>query len=141
MNNKDNYIKIGSTSFWLDSNGILNCKFSNKNPNYKLDKFISRLYINAIEKLCNGKPVPFLIDLRGTRGTFTEEAVKILAKSTLLKVLRLSESFVYDSIGMKLLIMSYKRMFDHYTPYQLFNEYQSAQAYCLVVKNDFYGSN
>lgn len=141
MNNKVTNIKIGTTTFWLDSNGILNCKFGNKNPDFKLDQYISKLYIRAIEKLCKGKPVPFLIDLRGARGTFSQEAVKVFAKSALLKMLKISEAFVYDSMRMKLLILSYKRIFDHFTPYKLFNDYQLAQDYCRVTKVDFYGSN
>lgn len=141
MNNKENYIKIGTTTFWLDSNGILNCEFRNTNPDFKLDQFISKLYIRAIEKLCKGKPVPFLIDLRGARGTFSHEAVKVFAKSALLRMLKISEAFVYDSMRMKLLILSYKRIYDHFTPYQLFNEHQLAYDYCKVTRNDFYGSN
>ncbi len=141
MHNKENYIKIGDTTFWLDLNGVLNCKFGNKNPNYRLDKFISRLYIRAIEKLCKGKPTAFLIDLRGARGTFTQEAMKIFAKSVLLKMLKISEAFIYDSVRMKILILSYKRIFDDFIPYQLFNDYQLGQDYCRLTKNDFYGSN
>ncbi|MEM5565094.1 hypothetical protein WNY78_08255 [Psychroserpens sp. AS72] len=141
MNNIEDYIKIGTTTFWLDSNGILNCRFGNKNPNYKLDMFLSHLYIKAIAKLCNGKPKPFLIDLRGARGTFSKEAVKLFAQSAILKVLRISEAYIYDSITMKLLIMSYKRIYDQITPYQIFKEYQVALNYSKITKNEFYGSN
>lgn len=141
MDNLKNFIKIGTTTFWIDSYGILNCRFGNKNPNYKLDQFISRLYVKAIEQLCQGKPVAFLIDLREAQGTFSKEAVKVFAESALLKVLRISEAFVYDSIRMKLLIMSYKRIYNHFTPYQTFNDIQLAQDFCIAKQNEFYGSN
>ncbi|MBR9845555.1 MAG: hypothetical protein GYB35_05315 [Algicola sp.] len=138
---KEDYIEVGPTSFWLDPDGILNCRFGNENPNYQLDTFISKLYIKAIDKLCKGKPVPILIDLRGAKGTFSKEAVQEFAQSALIKAVRISEAFVYDSFKMKLLILSYKRIYNQFTPYEIFIDIQLAQGYCLLKKNEFYGSN
>ncbi|WCO03411.1 DUF7793 family protein [Psychroserpens ponticola] len=141
MNNSENSIIIGSTKFWVGAKGILYCKFSNDNPNYKLDIERAKLYVQAIVRLCNGKSMPFLIDLRGTRGTFSPEAITVLAESSYLKVLRISEAFVYNSIGMKLLIISYKRIYNQVTPYFMFSDVAIAKQYCIETKNMFYGSN
>ncbi|WP_431133969.1 hypothetical protein [Psychroserpens mesophilus] len=137
----ENFIKKGTTTFWLDSCGIRNYRLDNKTPNYKLKQSISKQYVNAIKKLYQEKPMPFLIDLRGTRGAFPKKAVKVFAQSALLKGMRIPEAFVYDSIKIKLLIKSYKRIYNHFTPYQIFIDIQLAIDYCIVTRNEFYGSN
>ncbi|GGG43927.1 DUF7793 family protein [Bizionia arctica] len=141
MNNEDNIITIGSTKLWTDAKDILYCKFSSNDPNSQLDSIRANKYINAIALLCNGKAMPFSIDLRGSRGTFLPNAAILIANSPTLKKLRISEAFITDSIGIKLLIASYKRIYDPTTPYRILNNTELAQHYCKETKNKFYGSN
>ncbi|WP_072403694.1 DUF7793 family protein [Flaviramulus basaltis] len=136
-----NVIKIGNAKFWTDYNDILYCKFNNDNPSYKLDSDKVKLYIRAITKICNGKAMPFLIDARDSRGTFSSSAANLFAKTPALAELKISEAFIHNSIGIKLLIGSYKRIYDPITPFGVFNDMVTALEYCIDTKNDFYGSN
>lgn len=137
----DSIIEIENTKFWTDNSGILYCKLKNENPKYKLTAHGVKLYIDAIIKLSNGKAMPFLIDLRGVRGTFSSSAANLLAKDPSLRKLRISEAFIHDSIAIKILISSYKRIYDSNTPFNTFNNMESAKEYCVETKNEFYGSN
>jgi len=140
-NSIENVIKVGTTKFWINSKAILCCKFCNENPNYRLDTIRAKRYIKVITKLCNGKAMPFLIDVRGVSGTFTPNAANLIAQSPLLKALIISEAFVFDSIGIKLLTASYKRIYDPIIPYRMFNDIELAEHYCIETKNKFNGSN
>ena len=53
----------------------------------------------------------------------------------------LSEAFVFNSMEIKLVIASYKRIYEPITPFGLFNNLESAREYCVETKNNFYGSN
>ncbi|ULC58054.1 hypothetical protein MBM09_08985 [Flaviramulus sp. BrNp1-15] len=137
----ENIIKIGHGKFWIDSNSILCAQFNNDNPNYRLDSNKVKQYIEVITKLCNGTAMPFLIDIRDSKGTFSPSAAHLFANSPTLLKLRISEAFVLNTIGIKLLIASYKRLYNPNTPYSVFSDIESAKAYCIETKNKFYGSN
>lgn len=139
--NMEEAIIYENASFWTDSSGILYCKFSNKDSNSKLDFKSASLYIRAITKLCNGKAMPFLIDVRDTQGTFSISAAKLIAKNLELVKLRISEAFITNTIGITLLISTYKRLYNPRTPFGVFNEMDKAKEYSLETKNLFYGSN
>lgn len=126
--------------FWTDSSGILYCKFNNKDSKSTLDYKTAKRYIDAIINLCNGKAMPFLIDVRDAKGTFSIAAAKLIAKNIELVKLRISEAFVINSIGITLLITSYKRIFNPITPYAVFRELDTAKAYSIDAKDKFYGS-
>ncbi len=133
-------IQIGNSKFWTD-NDILYCQFRNKEANYKLETSKIKQYIDAIAKLCNGKAMPFLIDSRDIRVTYTRETANLLANSPILSKLRISEAFVFNSMEIKLVIASYKRIYEPITPFGVFNNLESAREYCVETKNNFYGSN
>lgn len=134
-------IGFSNAIFWTDDTDILYCEFSNNDPSLKLNIDNVESYINAIIKLCNGKPMPFLINLKGTRGTFSVTAAKFVAKSPELMKLRISESYLINSMGIKLLIGFYKRLYDPVTPFGIFNEMDLALDYCKETKGVYYGSN
>lgn len=127
--------------FWTDSSNILHCKFNNKDSKFKLDYKKARLYIRAITKLCNGRAMPFLIDVRDARGTYSIAAAKLMARSSELLKLRISEAFITNTIGIRVLITTYKRIYNPITPFGVFSELETAKAYSLETKNNFYGSN
>lgn len=133
----ENLIEIGYAKFWTDNN-ILYCQFNNDSPKLKLKPERVALYIDAITKLCKGKAMPFLIDLRNSRGTYCSSAANLFAKSPALIKLRMSEAFILNSIGIKLLITSYKRLYDPLTPFSVFANMAEAEAYCREIKNNFY---
>jgi len=137
----ENVIEIGHAKFWTDDEDILYCQFNNDDPNYQLNSEKVKLYIKAITELCNGKSMPFLIDVRHSRGTYSTSAATMVAKSPLLLGLRISEVYVFNSIGMKLLIASYKRLYDPITPFSFCIDIASAKKYCIETRNKFYGSN
>ncbi|MFV9549891.1 hypothetical protein [Algibacter sp. PT7-4] len=126
--------------FWTDNSGILYCKFNNKDSNTTLDYKTAKHYINAVVKLCNGKAMPFLIDVRDAKGTFSIAAAKLIAKNLELVKLRISEAFLINNIGVSLLITTYKRLYNPITPFGVFRELDIAKAYSMETKNQFYGS-
>lgn len=136
-----NIIKINHARFWTENNEILYCLLGSENPNYRLESENVKMYIKTITKLCNGKPMPFIIDVRNSRGTFTTSAAKLFAKTPSIIKLKISEAFIVNSIGTKLLIASYKRIYDSTTPFGIFKNIQSAREYCIKTKDAFYGSN
>lgn len=133
-------IKFPNAKFWTDDSGILYCKFCNKKPSHKLDYHTVKVYIDAVILLCKGKAMPFLIDLRGSKGTFSISAAKLIATNPELAKLRISESFVTDTIGIRLLITSYKRLYDPVTPFGVFNNKEDAKEFCSEYKAKIYGS-
>ncbi|MGB5420098.1 hypothetical protein, partial [Algibacter sp.] len=126
--------------FWTDGSGILYSKFNNMDSNSKLDYKKANQYIDAIIKLCDGEPMPFLIDVRDARGTFSIAAAKLIANNLELVKLRISEAFLINSIGVSLLITAYKRMYNPVTPFGVFRNMEEAKTYSLETKNQFYGS-
>lgn len=133
-------IEIGFSKFWTD-NGVLYCQFRNENANYKFELDTVKLFIKVIDKLCNGEPMPFLVDSRDFQGVFTREISNLLATSPILVKLRISEAFVLNSIGIKLVITSYKRIYEPITPFCVFSDMEAAKKYCIETKNKFYGSD
>ena len=134
-------IGFNNAIFWTDETEILYCEFSNTDPSLKLETDRVEAYIEAITSLCDGKAMPFLIDLKGTRGTFSISAAKLVAKNPDLMKLRISESYLINTIGVKLLIGFYKRLYDPITPFGVFNELIDAKEFCNLTKGEFYGSN
>jgi hypothetical protein len=133
-------VKLNNAIIWTDDSDILYCEFRSTKPNSRLESETAKLYIDAIISLCNGKAMPFLIDLREARGTFSVSAAKLIAKHRDLAKLRISESFVANSIGIKLLICTYKRLYDPITPFGIFNNIEDAKDHCYFYKNLSYGS-
>lgn len=136
-----NSIKVDHARFWTDNNDILYCQFDNVNPRSTLGSENMKLYIKTITKLCNGKSMPFIIDVRNSQGTFTTAAANLIANTPSIIKLRISEAFIFNSIGIKLLITSYKRIYNPITPFGMFKDIESAKEYCIKTKNAFYGSN
>lgn len=135
---KEGVIIYENAMFWTDGSGILYCKFNNMDSNSKLDYNKAKLYINAITKLCNGNAMPFLVDVRDTRGTLSIAAAKLIAKDLELVKLRISEAFLINNIGVTLLIIAYKRIYNPITPYGVFRGMEAAREYSLESKNEFY---
>ena len=134
-------IGFNNALFWTDETEILYCEFNNSDPSVKLETNNVESYIKAITTLCDGKAMPFLINLKGTRGTFSISAAKLVAKSPELIKLRISESYIINTIGIKLLLSFYKRLYDPITPFGLFNDISAAKEFCLDTKNKFYSKS
>ncbi|HLT53227.1 MAG TPA: hypothetical protein VKZ97_05035 [Flavobacteriaceae bacterium] len=128
-------VKVGHAKFWIDEQQVLNCQFNNSNLDNKLEASFAKLYIEAIETLCDNIARPFLIDLRDSQGTFSSQAANLLAKTPSLVKLRISEAYVVNSINIKLLITSYKRLYDTVTPFEIFNDLNTAKEYSILMKN------
>ncbi|MEO8934085.1 MAG: hypothetical protein ABI295_07235 [Xanthomarina sp.] len=127
--------KSGKVKFWI-KNGVLLCEISDINCRLTEEKI--KTYIREIEILTKGKPMPFLIDIRNFVGNFSISAAKLFAKSPVLKKTRISEAFVADTLNGKLLINSYKRIYDPETFFQVFNTVEDAFEFCIESKNKFH---
>ncbi|MBZ0326114.1 MAG: hypothetical protein K8F54_00785 [Altibacter sp.] len=131
----DNSILFEKAKFKMDK-GILFCEFFNTDMCQRLHEEIVHLYIQAMTALCNGNPTPFLIDVRKTTGTYTIHAAKLFANSPELKRVRISEAYVLDTNAMKLLISSYKRIYEPLTPFVIVNNLEQAITFCLESKKE-----
>jgi hypothetical protein len=133
-----NSTTIGHAKFWTDSDDILHCQFNNNDADYRMEADNAKLYIAAITDLCKGKAMPFLIDIRNSRGTFSSLAAKLMSKSPELKNVRISEAFVINNMAIRLLITNYKRVYDPKTPFVIFKDVEEARNYCIDTKNTYY---
>lgn len=136
----EHLIKFKEVVFWTDQNEILYCRPLKLKYVHKLELDKVKKYIDAIVQITNGKSMPFLIDLRDVQGTFSVLAAKELSNNIKLAQIRQSEVFVVNSINMKLLTLSYKRLFNPDTPYMLFHDIELAKNYCKQMKSELYGS-
>lgn len=132
-------IKFKEVIFWKDDDNILYCQSINDSiQSLNLDK--AKIYVKAINELCGENPMPFIIDLRNTKWTFSILAAKELSKNPKLLRLRISEAYVANSMGMELLIKSYKRLFDPGVPFKIFKSLEEAIHYCEQVNCELHGS-
>jgi hypothetical protein len=129
----EHLIVFEKSRFWIED-GILFWKMANDDIDYKLDGDMIKQYIQAIHTLCDEKPKPFLIDIRDVKGTYTINAAKLLANSKHIKKVRLAEAYVINSLGVKLLISSYKRIYEPSTEYEIFYVLDDAVKYCKAKK-------
>lgn len=132
--------QLDRAKFWID-NGILFCEIRNPDKTRVLEVETVQYYIEVIANLCKGKPMPFLIDLRFSGGAFLSPAAKLLASSPELEKLRLSEAYVANSLKMRLLISSYKRIYEPITPFKICNDFEEGLAYSINAKKTLYGSH
>lgn len=129
----ENFIQFEKAKFWYED-GILYGKLFNQDDNQSLKEENTLSYINAMIKLCNGVPSPFIIDLRDIKGTYTISAARLLSNTKTLRDLRLCEAYVLNSLSSKLLVNSYKRIYDPKTPYMVFYDIEGAVKYCNEMK-------
>ncbi len=136
-----NIISLGHVKLWKDTNDIVFFQFNNDDSNQVLDQKTAKRIVKVISKLCDGQPMPFVFDLRGFRGTFSTEAASVISKSRVLSKLRISETYILNSIGAKLLIASYKRIYDPVTPHFVSSDLELAEKFCKDSKKMFYLNN
>lgn len=139
MTLKNNSIKLERAKFWTDKE-ILFCKMLNMDASHHLTDETADTYLKAIVTLCNGKKMPLLIDLRNTQGAFLSTAAKKLGEGIEISKLILSEAFVINSLNVKLLINSFKRIYEPITPFEIFEDYNDALNYSINSKNSNNGS-
>ena len=71
-------------------------------------------------------PFYSFVDMSDVFGDMTNEAKKHVAKSQLLAELKIGEALIVNSLGMKLLIQGYLKIFKPLTRIKVFNNYESA---------------
>lgn len=135
----NNIIKLGCAKFWTDK-GILFCEINNPDETRNLNEATVDSYLKVIVSLCEGKKMPFLIDLRNTHGAFLNTAAKKLAESSELAKLSLTEAFIVNSLKVELLINSYKRIYEPVIPFEIFRDYDAALNFSINSKNRNNGS-
>ncbi len=122
-------ISFEKSKFWIDSFGILNCKHVNRDMNWKLDSAEAEKYILAILTLAADKPRSIIVDFRDVRGTYTILAARLFAKDPSVNKIIISESFIVNSLAIRLLINAYKRIYEPFIPFKIFSNIQDAQEY------------
>ncbi|WP_037348894.1 hypothetical protein [Sediminibacter sp. Hel_I_10] len=132
-------IEFNHAKFWC-SNDILFCEFKDSAVGCTLTKERAEAFIKAIDSLTEKVPMPFLIIVNGALGSFTSEAATLFATSPILKNVRICEAYLIKKINGKLIVNSYKRLYEPKTPFHFFNNLIDAMQFCMASKNDFYAS-
>lgn len=114
--------------------GILFCQFLGGNINHQLIEKDVYQYLEIIDKLAKGNCMPLLVDLRDVVGSFSIGAAKILINNTSYQKNILCEAFVTNKINNKLLVLSYKRIYEPDKQYKIFNTFKEALDYCVAKK-------
>lgn len=140
MRSVKDIVQLDRAKFWTD-NGIIFGEIRHPDKNRYLDTATLEKYLSAISKICQGKKMPFLLDLRNTEGTFSNNAAKKLASSMTYSKLISAEVFVINSLKMRLLISTYKRIYEPETPFEIFEDYNEALNYSIKIKKTADGSN
>jgi len=133
-------IQFKNILFWTDASEIVYSEVRNNDPRHQLKRIDVKLYIDAISTLCNGKAMPFIADLRGIHGAFSVRAAKLLSKSPDLARLIILEAYVTDTLDIRLLVASYKRLYDPITPFGIFDTIEDAKDFCNEYKKTVHGS-
>ena len=124
-------ITFKKAKFWIDSKGVLNCKHFNSDVNWKLNSKEIEKYILAILTLAGNKPRSIIVDFRDVRGTYTILAARLFARDPSVNKIIISEAFIVNSIAIRLLINAYKRIYEPFIPFKLFNNIKNAQEYSI----------
>ena len=136
-----NQIILNKAKFWTDEREILFCRYSNKDNHHELDVDTVERYEDAIMTLTKGKRMPFLIDMRNTKGSFNKNATKLFANSKIFKMIRMYEAFVVNSLSVNLAINSYKRIYEPNTPFIILTDFERAIDFCIKSKERIDASN
>ena len=128
-------------SFWTQDDGVLYGKLYNMDANHRLDQNTAKRYLNTTAELSNGVPMPFLMDLRNIKGTFSNEAGLELAMGFKMMPHIVFEAYVVNSFSISLLVQSYKRIYNTKVPFAIFDDMGLAQENCSRFKTDFHDNN
>lgn len=93
-------------------------------------------FLKAVEDLTRGKRMPLLVDLRNVVCNFTVEAFKSLAISENFRQYITYEVFITNSIKGKLLVLTYKRIYEPKKPFKIFDDVEKAIQYCMEEKKN-----
>ncbi|RMG81485.1 MAG: hypothetical protein D6707_04755, partial [Bacteroidetes bacterium] len=108
--------------------GILNIEYKS-HIDFKAEDFPA--HKEAILKLCDNIPRPFLIDLRHTYfSAISNDALKLLAKDKEIQEARLCNAFVIEKIADRLVVNFYLRIFQPENPAKTFKTPEAAIEWC-----------
>lgn len=131
----ENIMMFNNATFWTDGRGILFCKLNLTEASHVLNSEKVEKYIDAMVKVTEGNSMPLVIDTRNCSGTFELKAAKLFAKSPEFINLRIVEAYVVNSIAKKMLILSYKRIYDPSSKYKIFSTLEDAINYCNTFQS------
>jgi hypothetical protein len=125
---------LETVRFWTEK-GILFCQFLNTSVNCKLIEKDVAHFLIAIEQLTIGKQIPMLVDLRNVVGGFSIEAVKLISNNVAFQQNITRQAFVINTIHSKLLVLSFKRIYEPHKPFRIFESFNKAIEYCEESKD------
>jgi len=102
--------------------GIICIQAKLSGNDFELDVPLAKSFIELAEKKCKGIPRPFLFDLRDIDGIMTIEAGRLLAKSEILKYLRIAHAFIVNSLSVRLMVNFYLRVYSPGCPGKIFDQ-------------------
>jgi len=130
-------VELPSASYFLDEYGILHCQYTKDSFDCELTAAEVLLHVDAIKELCDKVPRPFLLDRRDTVGLLSMEAGKLLAGHEEIVKLRISESYVVNTLATRLLVRFYMRMYTTSCPSELFTSIDHAIEHCKANMDIF----
>ncbi|MCF7559923.1 hypothetical protein L3X39_04675 [Sabulilitoribacter multivorans] len=132
-----NEIVIDNIKFWVDQNII------HTSINGKIDKKfleIEDIFVEVILALTVGNFKPLLIDLTTISKLNAINLFKILSRSSQIKTLVLSKSFLVQSYDLKLLLDLYNFGNETIVPNKISTKYSHAVKYCNQSYEQFNAS-
>ncbi len=129
MNSKSPYIVS------LDERGIICITIVLPQIDRDRDAKIAAGMIEKIRQLCSGQAFPFLLDLRKSTGNVMVEMGKLLSQRGSQLLPCLAEAVVVDSLGTRLLVNFYKRVYPGGFPFKVFTDISSAMDWLIPYRN------
>ena len=116
-------------NFWTQE-GVLYCQFEDISQIEKWAAPTYQQFLRAIHNLCQGVPMPLIVDLRQARGTLSADTAKTLSARCRRIPLILGEAYVVQSLSVRLLVQSYVRLIHRDSPATICTSLPAAKRFC-----------
>ncbi len=123
-----NRIDLEHSSVWIDDDNVLRIDYRGGGD---LDIHYIKSHTEAILKVCNGIPRPFLIDLRDVFGSISYEGQNYLASYPELTKVRIAQAIVIDNLANRLLGNFYFSVLRPKGPRKIFNSVDKAKEWLM----------
>lgn len=116
-------------NFWKQE-GILYCQFEDIGQIEKWSAHTYQHFLRAIRDLCQGEPMPLIVDLRQARGTLSADTAKTLSARCRRIPLILGEAYLVQSLSVRLLVQSYVRLIHRDSTSTICTTLPAAKRFC-----------
>lgn len=131
-----NEITFDKVKFWLDDN-IIHCQFSNRMEKKFIKTEVEDIIIKVLSTLSKGNYKPVLIDLTKVSNINAIYLYALIYRSSKIKSLVISKSFIVKSFGLNLLFKIYSLGNNGVVPIKISTNLINAIQYCNQKYSEF----